>query len=271
LKRFLALLSLALLPGAASACPGPDAPCEIATGQYFAILPEGEVKGAVLFLHGYRSNARATLRMSTLVEDVTARGYALVAVDGSNADGVDGGSWAFAPMVAAQRERDDDAFLAEVADDAAERFVLPRDRLLLAGFSEGGFMTTYLACRSPDLFAAFASASGGFWRPMPKSCAGPVRLFHTHGWRDEVVPLEGRWLRAGVIAQGDIFAGLGLFREANGCTDFKPDRMSVDGPFMRRGWDCAPGSSLEFALFDGGHQVPHGWAELVLDWFEALP
>ncbi len=266
--RILALL-LMLLPGMALACPGRDAPCVISGGQYFALLPEGEVKGAVLFLHGYRGNARGTMGNRNLVDGVLARGYAFLAVNGSDGDSVEGGSWNFAQIEGMRRKRDDDVFLPAVAADAVERFGLPRGRMILAGFSEGGFMTTYLACRSPGLFSAFAPASGGFWRPAPQTCAGPVRLFHTHGWKDTVVPLEGRWLRAGQIAQGDIFAGFETLREAMGCADFKPGRMWTDGAFMRRSWDCGAGS-LQFALFDGPHQVPRGWADLVLDWYETL-
>ena len=96
-----------------------------------------------------------------------------------------------------------------------------------------------------------------------------MRLFHTHGWQDTTVPLEGRYLGGGAWQQGDIFAGMELWRQANACADEKPTGFATTGTFMRRRWtDCAPGSALEFALFPGGHTVPGGWAEMMVDWFE---
>ena len=97
-------------------------------------------------------------------------------------------------------------------------------------------------------------------------------MFHTHGWTDNVVPLEGRLLGGGRFHQGDIFAGLEIWRVANECADTKPSGFSTTGQFMRRNWmGCAEGSALEFALFPGGHTVPNGWADMMVDWYEGLP
>ncbi|MDK3074886.1 PHB depolymerase family esterase [Sedimentitalea sp. JM2-8] len=198
------------------------------------------------------------------------RGYAVLAPTGARQFGGNGGrSWNFLP---GRDGRDEAAFLQDVVDDAARRFGIDTDRVILAGFSAGGFMVNYLACAKPDAFAAYAPVAGGFWRPIPATCAGPIRLFHTHGWKDATVPLEGRYLRNKRFQQGDIFAGLELWRAANACPDEKPSAYSETGPFWRRVWsDCAPGSALELALFAGGHTVPDGWADMVLGWFESQP
>ncbi|WP_108257571.1 alpha/beta hydrolase family esterase [Mangrovicoccus ximenensis] len=123
-----------------------------------------------------------------------------------------GNSWAFRGG-----GRDEPGYFAELFGLLETRHGLPRGRILMAGFSAGGFMTSYLACAEPGIVRGFAPVSGGFWRPLPEACAGPVRLFHTHGWGDMTVPLEGRYLRNGTLAQGDIFAGLELWRQANAC------------------------------------------------------
>jgi len=197
-----------------------------------------------------------------------ARGYAVLAPTGSRSFGNRVGRvWNFFP---GWEGRDEDQFLQDVADDATQRFGLDRERFLLAGFSAGGFMVNYLACDTPEAFAGYASVSGGFWRPQPEHCAGPIKLFHTHGWADKTVPLEGRSLRDGAFLQGDIFAGLEVWREANQCANQNPDSVSMTGEFWRRKWTrCASGSALEFAMFPGGHRVPTGWSDMVLDWFEA--
>ncbi|PWJ13786.1 alpha/beta hydrolase family esterase [Jannaschia seohaensis] len=269
--RALTLAALLLAaPAAAQEGCGGAAACEIQSGSYHIALPEADAPlPAMVFLHGFGGSGAGTMRQRGMIETVLSRGYAFLAPNGQPRAGRDGLRWDFraAPGVAS---RDEDAFLRAVVADAARHGVDP-DRVILAGFSNGAFQVTYLACRDPEGFAAFAPVAGGFWRPHPESCAAPVRLFQTHGWRDSTVPLEGRPLRGGAAVQGDIFAGLALWRRANGCAWDDPDRYAETGQFQRRIWDCAPGSALEMALFPGRHGVPEGWAEMVLDWFEALP
>ncbi|MAC78113.1 MAG: polyhydroxybutyrate depolymerase [Rhodobacteraceae bacterium] len=255
--------------GPASAdCNGAPAPCEIASGTYDIRLPETSADApVVMFLHGYGGDGMVTMNKPQLVDPLLARGYAVIAPDGLPRGGDGPNSWAFRPRDGA---RDETAFLTDVARDAARRFGVSDTKVILAGFSAGAFMVSYLACKAPQSFAAYAPVSGGFWHPYPDHCDGPVRLFQTHGWADSVVPLEGRPLGNGTYRQGDIWAGMEIWRAANACPDDDPSGISTTGDFMRRQWsDCAPGSDLEFALFPGGHVVPAGWADMILDWYEA--
>lgn len=272
MKNHFAALAFALVPLAASAGCGtaPDA-CAMPDGEYHLLLPsEAEEQGpAVVFLHGAGGSGGATIGNSGLTEPLLARGYVVIAPTGSRSfEGRPGSSWNFFP---GWDGRDETGFLKRVVADAAERFGVDPGRTLLAGFSAGAFEVTYLACADPEAFPAYAPVSGGFWKPHPASCAGPVKLLQTHGWRDPVVPLEGRPLRGGQFLQGDIFAGMDIWRAANGCARPDPASFSETGEFWRRVWqNCAPGSALEFALFPGGHMVPPGWADMALDWFETV-
>ncbi|SIS76460.1 polyhydroxybutyrate depolymerase [Roseivivax lentus] len=262
---------------AQAGCAEAPEPCTLPEGgSYHIELPSApRADGAALmFLHGWGSSGQGTLSMRGVVETALARGYAVIAPDGIPRQGRNGRTWAFHPDRTGPR--DEVAFLAAVRDDAARRFDLSAGAMLLSGFSIGGSMASYLACAEPEEFAAYAPVAGSFWRPHPTDCDGPVRLFHTHGWRDQVVPLEGRLLRGpapdapGAVAQGDVWYAMDVWRRANGCA-LKADRFAADATYMRRGWDsCRAGASLEFALFDGGHAVPEGWTGMVLDWFEGL-
>jgi polyhydroxybutyrate depolymerase len=272
MKRLLAALAglTALASPALAGCGDDPGPCEIEGGSYELALPDGGIASppVVMFLHGAGGTGAKAMKNKRLMNALLSRGYAVVAPTGSrkfrNSPGF---VWNFFPD---WDGRDETQFLKDVADDAAKRFDLDRDRVLLAGFSAGAFMVTYLACDAPDAFAAYAPVSGGFWRPQPEMCIGPVRLFQTHGWSDKTVPLEGRVLGNGRFEQGDIFAGLELWRATNECDGQNPKSTSKTGDFMRRKWsDCADGSALEMALFSGGHKVPAGWSDMVLDWFEA--
>jgi polyhydroxybutyrate depolymerase len=49
-----------------------------------------------------------------------------------------------------------------------------------------------IACLAPESARAFAAYAGGFWEPMTGGCRAPVHLHHAHGFRDRMVPLEGR-------------------------------------------------------------------------------
>ncbi|WP_152615832.1 alpha/beta hydrolase family esterase [Leisingera sp. ANG-M1] len=271
LKASAAAGLIALWGGAAAAACGAEAgACEIDQGSYHIVLPEAAEEGTpvVMFLHGYGGSGSQVLRNKALVEGLTGRGYAVVAPEGRKRDGTGPQNWGFGPF---DEGRDEGAFFASVLTDASQRFGTSSAQTVLAGFSAGAFMVHYLACRDPAAFAAYAPVSGAFWRPQPEACEGPVRLLQVHGWRDEVVPLEGRILGGGRWEQGDVFAALETWREANGCASHAPGRAWSEDDQLRRRWDCGPGATIELVLFDGGHSVPKGWAGLMADWFEAEP
>lgn len=269
--KFWASMALIWSASNALAVCGDDAgPCEIDSGSYHIKLPDDPRSDmpVVLFLHGWGSSGENAVSLDRMVDPILARGYALIAPNGIPRVEDGPASWNFFP---GWDGRDEASFFAEVVQDAAKRFGTSSENVLLSGFSAGAFMVYYLACDLPERFPAYAPVSGGFWRPHPASCDGPVRLFHTHGWVDTTVPLEGRKLSGGRFQQGDIFYGLEIWRAANACDDEKPSGFSKTGDFMRRYWDnCAIASALEMALFPGGHTVPEGWADMALDWYEAL-
>lgn len=95
-------------------------------------------------------------------------------------------------------------------------------------------------------------------------------MLHTHGWRDDVFPLEGRQLGPH-HAQGDVFEGLQLWRSTNGCKSARPDAYETRGPLWQRSWTaCEGGRQVSLVLYAGGHEAPpKEWAELARHWFEA--
>lgn len=274
MKKLTIALGLAAAlsaPVANAACGGADEACEVPMGSYHIVMPDGAdgPMPAVIFLHGAGGTGAREIGNAGLRNGLLSRGYALIAPNGVGREGRGGGFWSFIP--GREEFRDENAFLDEVAADAAARFDIDRSQIVLSGFSVGGSMTSYIACRAPDQFAAYAPVAGSFWRPHPVDCAGPVRLFHTHGWTDGTVPLEGRPLRGGTINQGDVFHAMSVWRDANSCDRWKADQFEMTDNFWRRKWvNCADGSALEFALFPGGHRVPGGWSQMMLDWYEAL-
>ena len=257
---------------AQQACGAPDVPCKVALGTYNIVLPENPAGTSVpllLHFHGAGGTGAGVIRNKGMMGPILKRGYAVIAPNGLGREGRGGGFWSFIP--GRPKLRDELAFTRQVLEDAVSRFSLDRGRVLLSGFSIGGSLTWYLACQAPSEFAAYAPVAGGFWRPHPTDCAGPIKMLHTHGWRDSTVPLEGRPIWGGVIHQGDIFQGLQLWRAENGCNAGRPDRFITKGAFWRRIWtSCDPGTALQMAMHAGSHGVPRGWSTMAIDWFETV-
>jgi polyhydroxybutyrate depolymerase len=264
----------ALATEAAQPCGDAKNPCVVALGDYHAAVPvkpvaAGETRPAVLFFHGAGGLGTSVLAQTSYLRPFVEAGYVVLGANGltrpTNAFGT---GWSFRPE--GPQQRDELAFAKEVLDDATSRFAIDRRRVLVSGFSIGGALVWYLACREPGLGAAYAPLAGGFWRPHPTACAGPIDLLQTHGWRDRTVPLEGRPLRGGELHQGDIFEGLQLWRRVNGCTGVRPDAFETGSVFWRRTWTaCESGREISLVLHPSDHDdIPREWAGVARAWFE---
>ncbi len=215
---WLVLAGLVLAgPGRADpveACPGEQG-CQVEGGHYRLVLPDAAPAAplpALMYFHGWQGSAEETAADPGLRALATRLGIALIAPDGA------GRTWSYPGSPG--RHRDEFAFVGRVLDDVAARFPVDSRRIMASGFSQGGSMVWYLACRTPERLRAFAPVAGAFWEPLPASCTGPrPALVHTHGTADGTVPLAGRALRSG-FRQGDVFRSLGDgggFYHRSGC------------------------------------------------------
>ncbi|MEP3430083.1 MAG: polyhydroxybutyrate depolymerase [Roseibium sp.] len=237
-----------------SAACGEEIPCEISDGEYFIHLPvdheADKPLGAIFYLHGHRGKALNALRNKNFQRMADELGVAFVAVQGVN------GTWSF--PTAPRSLRDEYVFFDEVLSDLSNRFGVDTDRTMLSGFSSGGFMTWYMACKQSDRFGGYAPIAGAFWEPLPTNCeTEPPYLFHVHGTSDTVVPLAGRWLGGGQWKQGDVFESFDVWRRQVGLDETKPVKMT-DGGLSCERWSPETGM-LELCLHDGGHSVRAEW------------
>lgn len=271
-STMLALI-FTLFQGPAYACGDVEQACEVTLGSYFVAEPEDasdQPRPAVFFFHGGGGwGSRIFKLREQMTADFTARGYVVIAPNGKKRPGSKWGpGWAFIPQL--EPHRDDLTFTKQIIADAADRFNIDTQAILMTGYSIGGSRISYFACTEPTLAKAFAPVAGSFWWPHPEDCNGPVQLLHTHGWRDQTVPLEGRPIRDTGIRQGDVHMAMMQWREENGCSKLRPDTFATDRPFWHRKWTHCQAGALEFALHSGGHSVPPEWANMALDWFEGL-
>ncbi|MEX0284288.1 MAG: PHB depolymerase family esterase [Paracoccaceae bacterium] len=258
-------------PVVANACGTGEQACEVADGSYFVAMPEGEPTGLVLWLHGAGGSGSKAAANEGFTRNFREAGLVFVAPQGEQVwpNGKVMRDWSVADGI--DDSRDDVAFLSAVVADAVNRFELEGKPLLLAGFSRGGSMAWDLACARPDLFDAVAPVAGGFWEPMERDCAAPVHIFHTHGFSDRMVPLEGRqgtW-QGFHFHQGNILKGLDIWRETNGCLGAADEHASEEGLWQKRWTGCA-GGSITLQITPRGHGIPKGWSGRVLEWFDSV-
>ena len=279
---WLAALLLALHATGLAAKPaqcdysGFEKPCSAGDGEYRVLMPEGEGPfPAMIYLYGSGGRSVAVANHPLFEAAVAGRGYALIVPAARHMDyapGLRETGWALRAEAdrAGAQARDEAAFLRAVIDDAARRFPVDRERILLAGQSRGGFLIWELACHEPELARAFAVHAAGYLGELPARCERPVRFLHSHGRADLIVPVEGRSPPPGFTGPSiqPMSDSLDLLAETNGCEGGAGDLVPYLD-FQRQSWrDCGPGGQLDLMLHPGGHVMPPSWFRAVLDWFE---
>jgi phospholipase/carboxylesterase len=88
------------------------------------------------------------------------------------------------------------AALEACIEALCERFAVPRDRLVIGGFSQGAMITTEIGLHAATPFAGLALLSGnllneGSWRPAARGSGPTQRVFMSHGRADPILPFEG--------------------------------------------------------------------------------
>ncbi|MDX6223993.1 MAG: polyhydroxybutyrate depolymerase, partial [Frankiales bacterium] len=168
----------------------------------------------LLALHGESSDATRFEDLSNLDQTAAKSGYDVVYPDGV------AGSWNAGGCCgsAASGNVDDVAYLAAVLADAAKRTPIDRNRIAMAGFSNGGMMAYRFACERADLVHTIDVVAGAF---LTQGCAPtrPVSVLHIHGLADTVVP-SGGTATSPLSASGFPAANAGPVTIAisNGCT-----------------------------------------------------
>jgi phospholipase/carboxylesterase len=175
---------------------------------------DGQPLPLIVFLHGAAGNAAQADILLPLAEK---HGVLVLAIDSraSTWDLIQGG---FGPDV---------AFLDSALSFTFERLSVERERIALAGFSDGGSYALSLGLANPQLFANVLAFSPGFAR-MPES-RGDARVFITHGRQDAVLPIER-------------------------CSRRVVRRLESSG------------YSVDYREFDGAHTVPSDMLRAGFDW-----
>ena len=150
-------------------------------------LPEGEIP-LIVSLHGFGSDSFIHSRYIPLHQRVNRDGFALLLPDGvENAEGQR--FWNPTDGFGKADHDDINALIALVQEARGELDVGP---VYVFGYSNGGFMAYYLACKGLPGLRAVASLAGTSYMD-DEACEGaaPVSVLHIHSADDAVVLFDG--------------------------------------------------------------------------------
>ena len=140
-------------------------------------------------------------------------------------------------------------------DHIEATFCVDTARVYSTGMSDGGAMTSVLACVASDRFAAFGAVAVEVYF---KGCGGnrPVSIMAFHGTADRIVPFDGGKTAVAGATLGPAPAAMAGWAAHDHCdAEFVDTRIGSE--VRRRTWSgCDGASSVVFYIIDGGG---HTW------------
>jgi polyhydroxybutyrate depolymerase len=235
--------------------------------SFRVVVPDGydgtEPLPVVLGLHGLTVDYRAIPSLSGF-DDMADR-YDFIGVSPSGMLDATVPFWVAAPV----EPNRDVAYLADLLDLLEDELCIDPSQVFSTGMSNGGQMSSVLACQLGDRITAVAPLAGVEW---PTSCDGePVPVMAFHGDADTIVTYEGGGLNAAAIAdlhewKGDVpeeLAEHGGVDEAmanwaahNGC-DPEPEVEELTAEVTRSTWLGCDADTILYRIVGGGHTWPN--------------
>ena len=158
------------------------------------VVPQEFVDGEtplIVSLHGYWGNSAYHITYVPLHERVNSDGFALLLPNGTF-DGEGNRFWNPTDRCCGSGKtgEDDVAYLTELV--AKAKAVKDFGPVYFFGYSNGGFMSYYIACKGLPGLRAVASLAGTSYVD-DSNCNGapPVSVLHIHGTADDVILFEG--------------------------------------------------------------------------------
>lgn len=158
-----------------------------------AALDKEEGVPLLLFLHGYGTNSSSMDRFLGLSRQQNQLGYALLLADGL-IDESQRQFWNATPFCCdfGNTDVDDSTYLRGLIETALEAFPIDPARVMVWGYSNGGFMAYRMACDHSELISGIVNITGAmFLDPSQCQADHPVSVLHIHGTNDEVINYFG--------------------------------------------------------------------------------
>lgn len=162
------------------------------------------------------------------------------------------------------RRVDDVKFIDELITYIIDTYHADPSRIYVTGMSNGGFMTSRLACELQKRIAAVAVVAASMDQDMGYQPAEPMPVMYIQGTKDPLVPFTGGKMKG---AGGSIYSHENVLKkwaDVDQC-DSKPVITNLpilvnDGTSVQREEYSGAGGLkvLGFTIVDGGHTWPGG-------------
>jgi polyhydroxybutyrate depolymerase len=106
------------------------------------------------------------------------------------ADGIDN-AWNLGPCCTQSRDVDDFGLSLALVERIKSEGCIDEKRVYAAGYSNGGGLSHYLACKSADVFAAASPAAFDLIEEVECAPSRPISIVAFRGTADTIVPYEG--------------------------------------------------------------------------------
>lgn len=218
----------------------------------------------LLVLHGRLGSGRQIREHAGFDAEAKRLGFVVAYPDGIDRRWSDLRQMTLAPNDRAPVGTSDDVgFLSALIDALVARGLVDKERVYLAGHSNGGFMALTYACLHAERIKGVASVAGGLATAVTGAecaLARPVSAMFFHGTEDPTVPFAG----GGVGRAG----ARGFIRSADEVVEVFA-RAAACGPAVRRAVDAKPKDGTSLTIEERACTVPiarviiehggHGW------------
>ena len=165
--------------------------------NYLVYIPDSydsEIDYPLMFLfHGFGGIASEFINTADMRDLAESKNFIVVYPQGLDLGGT-GSHWNCSnPSADNKSDVDDIGFIENLIDQLILDYpVIDSKRIYAAGYSNGGFMSYYLACNSKK-FAAIGSVAGTMLDDSYQSCNAnfPTAMINIHGTNDFDVPYDG--------------------------------------------------------------------------------
>jgi polyhydroxybutyrate depolymerase len=206
----------------------------------------------VFDFHGYGSNAKQQMNYGNFKPLADRDNFLIVAPEGQG----DGAAKHFS-LTASGGLQNDVQMTQALLDRLETQFCVDAKRVYSTGMSDGGLMTSILACTASDRFAAFGAVAVIVYIPNTCMSGRPVAITAFSGTADPIVPFNGGKVNccggSQIGAAPDAMAG---WATRNGCDPAFSDE-TLGSEVIKRTWhNCAAGTETVFYMIQGGG---HTW------------
>ena len=204
----------------------------------------------VFDFHGFGSNAKQQIVYGNFKPESDRDGFLIVAPDGQDSPG-----GRHFNLVGESGLQNDVDMVGALLDHLEATLCVDTTRVYATGMSDGGAMTSFLACRAADRFAAFGPVAVMLFLPGCNP-GRPIPITSFMGTADPVVPFDGGPVHCcgGVALQAapDTMAKWAAY---DGCGPAFTDEQ-IGTEVRKRTWSGCKGAEPTFYIIDGGG---HTW------------